>query len=70
MELHTVVVRLWLYLEDNCTVRVLVEHVQDQVVEAHARFREVVGSMYPSALRENLMGVGELRALFVRGSVA
>lgn len=65
-DLRAAVVRLRLYLEDDRTVRVLVEHVQDRAMEAYARFREVVGRVYPpgpGALRESVMGVGELRVL-------
>jgi hypothetical protein len=46
------VARLRLYLEDDRTVRVLVEHIQDRIMDAYAAYREVVWGMYAGALRE------------------
>ena len=46
------VVRLRLYLEDNRTVGVLVQHVQEKIMEEYEVFRDIVGGMYAGALRE------------------
>jgi conserved oligomeric Golgi complex subunit 3 len=62
-ELRSAVIRLRLYLEDDRTVRVLVEHVQDSVMEAYGRFRGVVTKLYASGVANELLGVTELRAL-------
>lgn len=51
-DMRSSVARLRLYLEDDRTVRVLVEHMQDRIMDAYAAYREVVWGMYAGALRE------------------
>jgi hypothetical protein len=51
-DMRSSVARLRLYLEDDRTVRVLVEHIQDRIMDAYAAYREVVWGMYAGALRE------------------
>lgn len=48
--LRAAVVRLELYLEDERTVRVLLEHVVEQVMDAYMGFEEIVQRVYPQAV--------------------
>lgn len=58
------VVRLRLYLEDNRTVGVLVQHVQEKIMGEYEVFRDMVGGMYAGALREVVLSrIGLKRVL-------
>jgi hypothetical protein len=65
-ELQANVARLRLYLEDNRTVGVLVDHVQDRLMDEYAAFRDLVSNMYAGALREVVLTPSALRAVLVR----
>lgn len=50
-----------LYLENDRTVGVLVQHVLERVVDEYGTFRAVAGNMYAGALRPTLLEDGDLR---------
>ena len=56
-------VRLKLYLENDRTVGLLVQHVIERVVDEYGTFRAVAGNMYAGALRPNLLEDGDLREM-------
>lgn len=64
-ELRAKVVQLRLYLEDNRTVGVLVQHVQERIMEEYEVFRELVGGMYAGMLREVVLSRVGLRKLLL-----
>lgn len=57
------VARMRLYLEDDRTVGVLVEHVQDRIMDEYVAFKDVVWNMYAGGLRGTVLTTVELRAL-------
>ncbi|KAF9466887.1 Sec34-like family-domain-containing protein [Collybia nuda] len=65
-ELQANVTRLRLYLEDNRTVGVLVDHVQDRLMDEYGAFRDLVSNMYAGVLREVVLTPSELRAVLMR----
>ncbi|KAF8149366.1 Sec34-like family-domain-containing protein [Crassisporium funariophilum] len=62
-DLRAGVTRLRLYLEDERTVRVLLDHVQDRVVEAYARYRDVVVQMAGGGGEGVVLSVSALREI-------
>ncbi|KAL1752519.1 Sec34-like family-domain-containing protein [Schizophyllum commune] len=62
-DLRSASARLRLYLEDDRTVRVLVDHVQARVLEEYGVFREVVWGMYAGAMREGVLSATSLREM-------
>lgn len=57
------VVRLRLYLEDDRTVGVLVQHIQDRIVDGYSAFRDAVWNMYAGAMREAVLPSTGLRVI-------
>ncbi|KAF7376406.1 Sec34-domain-containing protein [Mycena sanguinolenta] len=55
--------RLRLYLEDDRTVGVLLQHIQDRIVDEYALFRDVVWNMYAGAMRADVLSSTGLREL-------
>ncbi|KAJ7187957.1 Sec34-like family-domain-containing protein [Mycena filopes] len=55
--------RLRLYLEDDRTVGVLLQHIQDRIVDEYAFFRDVVWNMYAGAMRSGVLSSTGLREL-------
>ncbi|KAJ6608410.1 hypothetical protein B0H10DRAFT_2067888 [Mycena sp. CBHHK59/15] len=55
--------RLRLYLEDDRTVGVLLQHIQDRVVDEYAVFRDVVWNMYAGGMRAGVLSSTGLREL-------
>jgi hypothetical protein len=62
-DLRESVVRLRLYLEDDRTVGVLVDHVQDRIVDEYAEFRDVIWNMYAGGLRAVVLSSATLRGM-------
>jgi hypothetical protein len=60
-ELRANVGRLKLYLEEEKTVRVLVEHVVERVMDAYLEFTGAIRRFGVGAGAVRMMGVGELR---------
>ncbi|KAJ7268694.1 Sec34-like family-domain-containing protein [Mycena haematopus] len=55
--------RLRLYLEDDRTVGVLLQHIQDRIVDEYALFRDVVWNMYAGGMRAGVLSSTGLREL-------
>ncbi|KAJ7145893.1 Sec34-like family-domain-containing protein [Mycena epipterygia] len=55
--------RLRLYLEDDRTVGVLLQHIQDRIVDEYALFRDVVWNMYAGGMRAGVLSSTGLRDL-------
>ncbi|KAJ7252598.1 Sec34-like family-domain-containing protein [Mycena rebaudengoi] len=55
--------RLRLYLEDDRTVAVLLQHIQDRIVDGYAVFRDVVWNMYAGGMRAGVLSSTGLREL-------
>ncbi|KAK7005778.1 Sec34-domain-containing protein [Favolaschia claudopus] len=55
--------RLRLYLEDDRTVGVLLQHIQDRIVDEYALFRDVVWNMYAGGMRSIVLSSTGLREL-------
>ncbi|KAF9011857.1 Sec34-domain-containing protein [Cyathus striatus] len=53
-DLHGYAIRIRLYLEDERTVKILLDHVQDRIVDAYEEFRKIAGEMYAGALRAEM----------------
>ncbi|TRM70359.1 Sec34-like family-domain-containing protein [Schizophyllum amplum] len=62
-DLRSAAARLRLYLEDDRTVRVLVDHVQARALEEYGVFREVVWGMYAGGMREGVLSATSLREM-------
>ena len=63
-DLRSDVNRLRLYLEDQRTVHVLLDHVQERVMEAYAGYRDLVMLMGgPSQSGQDLLSATSLREL-------
>jgi hypothetical protein len=63
-DLRSDVNRLRLYLEDQRTVHVLLEHIQERVVEVYAGYRDLVMTMGgPSNFGVGVLSVTMLREL-------
>ncbi|CAK5268613.1 unnamed protein product, partial [Mycena citricolor] len=65
-DLRSAAARLNLYLEDDRTVGVLLQHVKDRLVDDYALFRDVVWNMFDGGMRERLLGAVDLRFLLDR----
>jgi conserved oligomeric Golgi complex subunit 3 len=63
-DLRSDVNRLHLYLEDQRTVHVLLDHIQERVMEAYAGYRDLVMIMRgPSQSGQDLLSATSLREL-------
>lgn len=62
-DLNANVLRLRLYLEDDRTVGVLLQHVQDRITDEYSAFRDAAVSMYAESMRDTLLSSTALRAL-------
>ncbi|KAJ7111549.1 Sec34-like family-domain-containing protein [Mycena crocata] len=58
--------RLRLYLEDDRTVGVLLQHIQDRIVDEYATFRDVVWNMYAGGMRGMVLSSTGVRELLQR----
>ncbi|CAK5269175.1 unnamed protein product [Mycena citricolor] len=65
-DLRSAAARLNLYLEDDRTVGVLLQHVKDRLADDYALFRDVVWNMFDGGMRERLLGAVDLRFLLDR----
>ena len=63
-DLRSDVNRLRLYLEDQRTVHVLLDHIQERVIEVYAGYRDMVMMIRgPSISGQDLLSVTSLREL-------
>ncbi|KAF9027602.1 Sec34-domain-containing protein [Hymenopellis radicata] len=60
-DLRSSVVRLKLYLENDRTVGVLVQHAMERIVDEYLAFRGVAWNMYAGALRSGLLDEHDIR---------
>ncbi|KAJ7592675.1 Sec34-like family-domain-containing protein [Mycena floridula] len=62
-DLRNNVLMLKLYLEDEKTVGVLLQHVQDKIMDDYAAFRDATRNMYKGEMRDVVMSATSLRGL-------
>ncbi|KAG1869755.1 Sec34-like family-domain-containing protein [Suillus tomentosus] len=60
-DLRSFVTKLRLYLEDDRTVSVLVTHIEEAIIDAYLKFRNVVWNMYAGAMKTVVFSQDGLR---------
>ncbi|KAG1900550.1 Sec34-like family-domain-containing protein [Suillus fuscotomentosus] len=60
-DLRSFVTKLRLYLEDDRTVSVLVTHIEEAIIDAYLKFRNIVWNMYAGAMKTVVFSQDGLR---------
>ncbi|KAG2055343.1 Sec34-domain-containing protein [Suillus hirtellus] len=60
-DLRSFVTKLRLYLEDDRTVSVLVTHIEEAIIDAYLKFRNIVWNMYAGAMKAVVFSQDGLR---------
>lgn len=67
-DIHRISMNLRLYIEDERTVEVLLNHVQDRVVDDCMDFSALISTFHNGTMRSKAPTAEYVRAMVVRGS--